>query len=317
VIRPFDLAEVMQSLSSATASMRYADRLLDIYSNAERHWVLDDRWGVCEIDLLKHRWRSWIIPGATLDAVQLAEAAVMWPMAQLLRRGNFAEYGPSPSGRRGSIAEYGTPPSGRRGIELVPAISVERSGWGALIIAPYPIPREISRVIRAGYRVVGQRWTAMIRQGDRMVLRHVPGSTELPAEGRAMRSKPVWKDLLAGNPWASAEVAWCDAVLAIVPGRRSKSCGRVVSGDVASRMIRRAWPICRLPMDRLRVDHPAAVLGEQCFCLSLQLSRHEDEFLELLELARHRRGARAQVSVRRALGIQIGAMVRPGARLAS
>jgi hypothetical protein len=292
VIRPFDLSEVMHSLSSATASVRYADRLMDIYSNTERHWILDDRWGVCEIDLLKHRWRSWIIPGATLDAVQLAEAAVVWPMAQLLRL---------------------------RGIELVPAISIERSGWGALIIAPYPIPREITRVIRAGYRVVGQRWTAITRQGGRIVLRHVPGLTELPALGRAMRSNPAWTDLLGGNPWSSAEVAGCEAVVAIVPGRRSKSCGRVLSDEAAAQLLRRAWPICGLPVDRLRMDHPAALMAVQCVCLSLQLSRHEDEFLELIELARHRKPARERVSIQKALGMQFAALVgqREGARLAS
>jgi hypothetical protein len=274
VIRPFEISEVMQSLSRATASMRYADRLVEIYSNTERHWLLDDRWGVCEIDLLKHRWRSWIIPGTTLDAVQLAEAAVVWPMAQLLRL---------------------------RGIELVPVISVERSGWGALVFAPYPIPREIHRIIRAGYRVVGQRWTALMRQGERIVMRHIPGLTESPAESRSIRSKPVWTDLLAGNPWSSAEVAWCDAVLAIVPGRRSKSCGRIVPSEMAGQLIRRVWPICELPVGRMRVDHPALFLGEQCLCLSLQLSRHEDEFLELIELARHRTPVRAQVSIHKAL----------------
>ena len=81
------------------------------YSLAEKHWIVDDRWGVCEIDLLKHRWRSWVLPNPSLDPVHLAEAAVLWPMAQLLRS---------------------------RGVEIVPAISVERAGWGALRDRPLP-----------------------------------------------------------------------------------------------------------------------------------------------------------------------------------
>src|ERR1700722_12259572 len=102
VIRDFELDEVMHSLSSAGASQRRAGRVMDIYSTAERHWVFDDRWGVCEIDLLKHRWRSWIVRNPMLDVLQLVEAAVIWPMAQLLRLGE---------------------------IELAPVISIERGGW--------------------------------------------------------------------------------------------------------------------------------------------------------------------------------------------
>jgi hypothetical protein len=275
VIRPFDLAEVTHSLSNAGGSQRRGDRLIDIYSSAGRHWILDDRWGVCEIDLLKHRWRSWVISQPMLDAVQLAEAAAIWPMAQLLRL---------------------------RGIELVPAISIERSGWGALVIAPYPIPREISRIVRAGYRIVGQRWTALIRQDGRVGLWHVPGLTESPAVGgRLIRSKPVWTNPIAGDPWASAEVAWCDAVVAIAAGRRSKSCGRVIAAGEAQGALRRAWPICELPVDRPRLQHPAAALAEQSLCMSVQLSRHEDEFLELIEFARLRTATRTQVTVSKAL----------------
>ena len=284
VIRPFDLAEVTHSLSHAGESQRRGDCLVDIYSSTERHWILDDRWGVCEIDLLKHRWRSWVVPQPTLDAIQLAEAAAIWPMAQLLRL---------------------------RGIELVPAISIERAGWGALVIAPYPIAREMSRIVRAGYRIVGQRWTALIRQNGRIALWHVPGLTESPAVGKKLiRSKPVWTNLIASNPWASAEVAWCDAVVTIAAGRRSKSCGRVISTAEAQGALRRAWPICELPVDRPRLRHPAAALAEQSICLNVQLSRHEDEFLELIEFARLRTAARTQVSISKALRRQFTPFAR-------
>jgi len=273
-IRPFDLAEVTRSFSAAADSRRCCDELVEIYSLAERHWIVDERWGVCEIDLLKHRWRSWLLPHPLLDPVALVEAAVLQPMAQLLRL---------------------------RGVELVPAISIERAGWGALIIAPYPISAEIARIVRAGYRVIGQRWTALVRQNGRIALRRVPGVLESPVlPGKSLSRAAAWIDLTRDNPWASADLAWCDAVLAIAPGRRSNSQGRVVPTGESQAFLRHVWPLRQLPLDRPR-QHPAATLAGQCICLSLQLSRHEDEFLQMIEFARKRSTSRVQVSISRAL----------------
>ena len=272
-IRPFDMAEVTHSLSRASATERYSDDLVEIYSLAEKQWTVDDRWGICEIDLLKHRWRSWVLPNPSLDPIQLTEAAVLWPMAQLLRS---------------------------RGVEIVPAISIERAGWGALLIAPYPIPGEISRIIRAGYRVIGQRWTALVQQNGRIVLRHIPGLVQ-SSSGRSIGRRPIWTDLTSDNPWASAELAWCDAVLTIAPGRRSKTIGRVIHSAESQTFLRRAWPIPDLPINRPRLLHPAALLSRDCLCLNLQLSRHEDKFLDLIEFARRRAGSRVQVSINNAL----------------
>jgi hypothetical protein len=273
-IRPFDLTEVTRSFSAAADSRRHCDELVEIYSLADRHWIVDERWGVCEIDLLKHRWRSWLLPRSLLDPVQLAEAAVLHPMAQLLRL---------------------------RGVELVPAISIERAGWGALVIAPYPISAEIARLVRAGYRVIGQRWTALVRQNGRITLRRVPGILESPpSPGKSLPRGAAWIDLTSDNPWASADLAWCDAVLSVAPGRRSTSQGRVVPVAESQAYLRHAWPLPQLPLDRPR-QHPAATLAAQCICLSLQLSRHEDEFLQLIEFARKRSASRVQVSISRAL----------------
>jgi len=274
-IRPFQLAEVTHSLSPAAKSERYSDGLVEIYSLSEKHWIIDDRWGICEIDLLKRRWRSWVIPRPALDAVQLAEAAALWPMAHLLRT---------------------------RGVEMVPAIAVERAGWGAMIISPYPIGDEIARIVRAGYRVIGQRWTALIPQNGRLVLRHVPGLLESPASlGRSISRRPIWTNLTSENPWSSAEMAWCDAVIAIAPGRRSKTVGRVVSPADSQTLLRRAWPMPDLPINRPRLDHPAAYLGRDCLCLSVQLSRRNDEFLDLIEFTRKRSATRVKVSIGQAL----------------
>src|SRR5579872_3018323 len=65
-ICPFDVADVTHSLSQAAGSERRSDDLVEIYSLAEKHWIVDDRWGVCEIDQLKRRWRCWILPNPSL-----------------------------------------------------------------------------------------------------------------------------------------------------------------------------------------------------------------------------------------------------------
>jgi hypothetical protein len=274
-IRPFDLAEVVRSLASAAVSSRQSDDLVDIYSLAERSWLLDDRWGMCEINLLKRRWQSWILPRPSLDPVRLTEAAVLWPMAQLLRL---------------------------RGIELIPAISVERRGWGALILSPYAITGEISRLVRAGYRVIGQRWTALVPQHGRIVLRHVPGVVEsLDTQNKLIGRETTWTDLLVQYPWSTAQLSSCDAVFVITSGRRGTSHGRVVAASESPSLLRRHWPLADLPLNRSRLQPTIVALANQCLCLSLQLSGHADEFLQLVEFARHRTASKIQVSIRGAL----------------
>lgn len=274
-IRRFEMGEVTRSLSAAGESERRCDSLVSIYSSGERHWILDDRWGVCEIDLLKHRWRSWVLPHATLDPVELAEAAVLQPMAQLLRL---------------------------RGVEPVPAISIERGGWAALVIAPYAITAEISRAIRAGYRVIGQRWTVLLRKSDRIVLKHFPGMMESRiAGGKSIGRRAEWVDVTANNPWAAAETAWCDAVVAIAAGRRSRSSGRIVAKHEAQALLRHAWPISALSADRAPLRHSASILAGRCICMAAQLSRHDEQFVDLLEMLRKRSDSKPQVSIYSAL----------------
>jgi hypothetical protein len=271
----FDLGEVTHSLSQAAGSRRYSDDLVEIYSLADKHWIVDDRWGVCEIDQLRRRWKSWVFPEPSLDPIHLAEAAILKPMAQLLRY---------------------------RGVELLPAISIERSGWGALILSPYPISREIARLVRAGYRVIGQRWTALVYQNNRIVLRHLPGAVEtLGAHGRSISRRPIWTDLTADNPWASADLSWCDAAIIVAAGRRIQTVGRIIPVEQSQGALRRAWPIPDLPIGRPRLLHPAAALARDCYCLGLQLSRREEEFLDFIELARRRTVAKVQVSIHQAL----------------
>jgi hypothetical protein len=274
-VGPFDLAQVTRSLSPAGASARHCDNLAEIYSLAEKHWVVDDRWGMCEINLLKHRWRSWILPRPSLDNVRVTEAAVLWPMAQLLRP---------------------------LGVDLAPVLAIERAGWGAVIVCPFGIEREIARLIRAGYRVIGQRWTALWRQNGRLVLGHVPGVMESTTRNlRSIGAKTAWIDLNQEHPRSTARIAGCEAVIIIEPGRRGKSHGRVLSPTEAQVLLRRAWPIVELPLDRPRVGNSAATLARQCVCLAAQLSGCDDEFLQLVDFARRRSSPRLEVKVHSAL----------------
>ena len=50
-----------------------------------------------------------------------------------------------------------------RGI-LLPAVSIVRDGWAVMIVCPFTLEAELIAMIRAGYKVIGQRWTASARK---------------------------------------------------------------------------------------------------------------------------------------------------------
>src|SRR5436305_14062724 len=61
-IRPYDPGEVARCISPTARHLARTNDLLDIYEEGERFWLVDDRWGLAEINLLRNQWRSWIIP---------------------------------------------------------------------------------------------------------------------------------------------------------------------------------------------------------------------------------------------------------------
>jgi hypothetical protein len=147
-IRPYEQSEVLRSLSPTASRLDSASGLLEIYHENERFWLVDERWGLTEINLLKGQWRSWVLPHASMDPVQCVEHAILWPMAQVLRP---------------------------KGLHLLPAVSIARSGWAALILTPFNIEPELRALIDAGFQVIGQRWTAMREEEGRISLLHLPG----------------------------------------------------------------------------------------------------------------------------------------------
>jgi hypothetical protein len=126
ILRPFEEGEVLRHLSpSATRRSTAPGAWLELYQDGERFWLVDERWGMCEINLLRGTWRSWVLPNAKPSANRIIEGAVLWPLAQLLRP---------------------------RGLHLVPAASLARNDSGVLIFASSPIEAELSHLLSAGRR---------------------------------------------------------------------------------------------------------------------------------------------------------------------
>ena len=167
----------------------------------------------------------------------MAESAVVWPIAQLLRT---------------------------KGLHLLPAVSVARDGWAALIVAPFGIEPELGVLVDAGYAVVGQRWTAVREEDDRVALLHLPGWVERAVAPRLRYlgvdavqdgdGGDARVDLTAGNPLAQQNHAFCSVVLIAEPGRRPAAHLRDLPTAAAANMLRRSWPLVDLQPDRKAVQ---------------------------------------------------------------
>ena len=269
-VRAYDTAQVVRHLSP-TARPLPAQRSLDLaelYEEGERFWLVDERWGMVEINFLKGTWRSWVLPRPQLDPVRCAEMAVLWPMAQLLRA---------------------------RGLYLLPAMSAVRNGFAFLLLCPFGAAPELTALARAGYKIIGQRWTAVREEDGRLALLHLPGRIERAA-GAAPRLRALpfdaagggdadWTDLGAQFPGSSQLHAFCDAVLVADAARRPHARARALEPSDALHVLRQTWPIVELHPHRRHSPLPLK-LSQQCRCAEVQLSRNSAELLQLLELVR-------------------------------
>jgi hypothetical protein len=270
-VEPFDGARVQRHLSTAAVRLpASAGPTADLFhdpADAERFWLVDDRWGIAELNLLRGRWRAWVLPRPGVDATTVAEAAVLWPVAQLMRG---------------------------KGLHLLPAVSVARDGWAALILAPFGIEPELTGLLDSGYAVIGQRWTAVRAEDDRVALLHLPGWVQRqPAPRlRYLGVDPATDgagriDLTAGRPAASLNHAFCGVVLVAEPGRRPAAPLRDLPTAAAANVLRRAWPLVDLQPDRKSVQL-SRLLPRRCRCAELQLSREPTDLLRLLDGVRPR-----------------------------
>jgi hypothetical protein len=300
-ISVYEESDVLRHLSPAATLVDdpAAAGAMEVYQDGERFWLVDDRWGIGEINVLKSQWRSWVFPEPQIDSFRCTELAVLWPMAQLLRN---------------------------RGLHLLPTASIATDGWAGLLISRGNIDRELAALAEAGYGIIGQRWTALREEDRKLSLLHLPGRVEhTPAQrrpGAAQRGGiPRWIDLLAEHPEALEHHAFCDAVLMIEPGRRPMSRVAELTNVNAVHAVRRNWPITELHPSRNRSGQFAARLAQACRCYEIQLSRDPADLVQMIgalsgvELTPwHRFGAAAEDHVSYRMALHTHPSHRPIAR---
>jgi hypothetical protein len=224
-----------------------------------------------EVNFLRGSWRSWVLPRPQLDPVRVAEMAVLWPAAQLLRP---------------------------RGLYLLPAASAVRNGWAFLLLCPFGLEPELTALARSGYKIIGQRWTAVREEEGRLALLHLPGVVErglAPRLGGATSVGAPWVDLNGQFLGSTQNHAFCDAVLVADAGRRAHTALTELGPADALHLLRQAWPIVELHPHRRHSPLPLK-LSQQCRCAELQLSRGPTELLHLLDSFRYAPRRASQVA---------------------
>ena len=224
--------------------------IADVYRDAEQFWIVDDEWGMAEIDLVRARWSAWLLPGA-IERGEWTDAAVYWPLAQLLRS---------------------------RRVWLFPAAVVSQGGRTTLIVGSYDLGPELSLLHTRGYAVLSRRWTTLVEGPDgKIVCRPWAG------DGRTRRAAPRRPGSTAPVPAGEFEFDTAiDAVLVIRPGRRVVGDILALSRDAAAMALRQAWSIEELH-PRGRAPMLPAVLSRHCRCATGHLSRDPMDLGELLE----------------------------------
>lgn len=255
-IQPYAGEVIARRLPANAASRHEPGELTEMYVQDERSWVIDERWGMSEINLMKREWTSWVLPAPKLDPVRISEAAILRPMALLLQN---------------------------KGLHLIPAAAVSREHMTALILSPLGLERELRALLDARYRVIGQRWTAAREEGDRVQLLAMPGMVPQ----RPSRSGGVveWVDLTATNPLSVQPSAPCSHVLVIDAARRPRLAVRSWAREDAAMVLRFAWPLPELHPQR-RTSQLVPRLAQRCECLGLQLSHDPADLVSTLESLR-------------------------------
>lgn len=259
-IWPYEQSHVLKHLSATARRVHNHSGAaeLELYEEAERFWLVDDRWGIVEMNLLKGHWRTWLLKNPAMDLVRCAHFAILWPMAQLLRA---------------------------RGLYLVPAASVSFAQRSFLLIAPFGIEPELSQLIRGGYRVIGQSWTALREHDGRFEMLHLPGYVDRPVPfGMRLTggdATPSWIDLIQDYPGSASGQGWCDGVVLLETGRREQADLRSLDRGAAGQLLRKAWPLFELHPNRRHGQLPAR-LAQKIPCYGLTLSRQPKDLLKVL-----------------------------------
>lgn len=258
-IQTYEESVVLRHLSPSAVPVASGDDLVELYEDRERFWLVDDRWGLCQINLLRGEWTSWVLPQPRLSGVEVVDAAVLWPLAQLLQP---------------------------RGLTLLPAVSLTRSGFGAMIISPFGIEPELSALIDAGWKIIGQRWTGVQDDEGQMAMLRMPGAVERTASGRIRGATDEaisgLVDLTAETPDAMAHHSFCDAVILVDAARRGSVSAKPVRGGGVAAAIRKAWPVFELH-GQPRAQNLPARLAAECTVYEAQLSRKAEQFVMAMD----------------------------------
>lgn len=261
----FEESDVLRHVEKDAQRLEEADPLLELYRSrdGERFWLVDERWGLCEINFLRRSWRSWILAEPTCDPIRLYEAAIVWPMAQLLRG---------------------------LGLHLIPAAGVGLGGKGVLILSPFDVGPEILGFANAGIGVIGQRWVALRQEanGD-VALLWFPGRTEIEPAPRLLSAGrgdgAKWTDATTGSDERHVCLrARCSLVLVVEPMRRNRCGFDPVAYPVARDHLRNAWPMPQLCAggSGLAPNLLPSELAGQCPVHRVRLTRNGDDLVGLL-----------------------------------
>lgn len=260
-VRPYDQAEVAKHLSPTAVPFADNRALLELYHEGERFWLIDDRWGMVELNLVKGTWKAWVLPTGVrrTDNLRLAEMAALWPMAQLLRP---------------------------RGLHLLPAAAVAKDGVGMLILAPFGIEPELVTLLRHGYKLIAQRWVAIREDDGKLALLHLPGIVERSHGprfgGSAGGVRPDWVDLEAEHLSCRQHHAFLSAAVVIQPGRHPDPRIRELAAVEGLDALRRAWPIVELHPQR-RQGMLAARMLDRVRITEVELSRDPQDLVRMLD----------------------------------
>jgi hypothetical protein len=262
LVESYDGDVVARHLSSSAVRLCQFGEQAELWSDGERRFLIDESWGVCEINLLKHSFRSWMLESAQLDPMQAMERAVLWPMSQVLLT---------------------------RGLATLPATSVVHRGRGILVLCPFNIEPELSLLVGEGHGVIGPRWTSLRGEDQRIVLLHVPGKLQrspIPQlrSRLALTPNPAqsteWIDPVALGA-TQCNYAWCDVVLLIEPGRRGVASSRLLTGASAAAALKRGWPMPDIGAGKLAPIISKLSQSSQLF--HVELSRDPRDLLRLIE----------------------------------
>ncbi len=251
-IVPYDEGEVLRSLSPSAQLLSQANPLIEIYRDDERYWLIDDRWGICELNALRATFRTWIVDHPVIDRQSALELGILWAIAQLMRT---------------------------RGLFMIPGIGIARAEFGMLMLSPYPIEGEVRELVAAGFAVIGQSWVCLREEDGRVAMLQMPGLMQ------RTNDPLIWTDLTNEFPGSSRHHAFITSVAIIEPVRRSAVEVRATLRTQALPKLRRAWPIHELSQAR-RSRQILPRLAQSARCFGVQLARDPKAILRHLDTLR-------------------------------